>query len=43
LKNVDSASTIIHAAMEPGEGLDGDLDAWYREEHNQQMSEQPGW
>lgn len=29
--------------MEPGEGGEADLDAWYREEHNQQMSEQPGW
>ncbi|KAF2794664.1 hypothetical protein K505DRAFT_274721 [Melanomma pulvis-pyrius CBS 109.77] len=39
----DAATTIIHAAMEPGEDGEADLDAWYREEHNQQMSEQPGW
>jgi hypothetical protein len=29
--------------MEPGSGGEADLDAWYREEHNQQMSEQTGW
>jgi hypothetical protein len=31
------------AMMQPGEGGEADLDAWYRNEHNQQMSEQPGW
>ncbi|KAF2184359.1 hypothetical protein K469DRAFT_580245, partial [Zopfia rhizophila CBS 207.26] len=39
----DSATTIIMAAMEPAAGGEADLNAWYREEHNQQMSEQPGW
>ncbi|KAF2707031.1 hypothetical protein K504DRAFT_436215 [Pleomassaria siparia CBS 279.74] len=39
----DVGMTIIHAAMEPGPGGEADLEAWYREEHNQQMSEQPGW
>jgi hypothetical protein len=29
--------------MQPAKGGDSDLDAWYRDEHNQQMSEQPGW
>jgi hypothetical protein len=29
--------------MEPKPGGEADLDAWYRDEHNQQMSEQPGW
>jgi len=29
--------------MQPRTGGEADLDAWYREEHNQQMSEQPGW
>jgi hypothetical protein len=29
--------------MQPAEGGESDLDAWYRDEHNQQMSEQPGW
>jgi hypothetical protein len=29
--------------MEPQPGGEADLDAWYRDEHNQQMSEQPGW
>lgn len=31
------------AAMEPKEGGAADLDAWYREEHNEQMSKEPGW
>ncbi|KAH7125357.1 hypothetical protein B0J11DRAFT_528234 [Dendryphion nanum] len=39
----DVAKTIIWAAMEPQPGGEADLDAWYRDEHNQQMSEQPGW
>ncbi|ORY10889.1 hypothetical protein BCR34DRAFT_566188 [Clohesyomyces aquaticus] len=39
----DASTTIIMAAMEPSSGGEADLDAWYREEHNQQMSEQPGW
>lgn len=29
--------------MQPQPGGEADLDAWYRDEHNQQMSEQPGW
>ena len=29
--------------MQPSPNGAADLDAWYREEHNQQMSEQPGW
>lgn len=40
---VDAFPTMIMAAMEPAEGGEKSLDAWYREEHNQQMSEQPGW
>ncbi|KAF2467070.1 uncharacterized protein BDR25DRAFT_345234 [Lindgomyces ingoldianus] len=39
----DAATTVIMAAMEPSPGGEAELDAWYREEHNQQMSEQPGW
>jgi hypothetical protein len=31
------------AMMQPAKGGESDLDAWYRDEHNQQMSEQPGW
>jgi hypothetical protein len=31
------------ALMQPSPTGADDLDAWYREEHNQQMSEQPGW
>ena len=31
------------AMMQPAQGGEADLDAWYRDEHNQQMSEQPGW
>lgn len=29
--------------MQPAAGGEADLDSWYRDEHNQQMSEQPGW
>jgi hypothetical protein len=32
LRDTDAAKTIIYAAMEPGEGREADLDAWYREE-----------
>lgn len=39
----DAATTIIYAAMQPAPGGEADLEAWYIEEHNQQMSEQPGW
>ncbi|KAF2035553.1 hypothetical protein EK21DRAFT_53970 [Setomelanomma holmii] len=39
----DSPPAIMLAMMQPGEGKETDLDAWYRDEHNQQMSEQPGW
>ncbi|KAI4630627.1 hypothetical protein J4E80_001565 [Alternaria sp. BMP 0032] len=31
------------ALMQPSPTGAEDLDAWYREEHNQQTSEQPGW
>jgi hypothetical protein len=31
------------AMMQPRQGGEADLDAWYRDEHNQQMSEEPGW
>ena len=40
---VAATTTIIWAAMEPQAGGEADLDAWYRDEHNEQMSEQPGW
>ncbi|KAF2742407.1 hypothetical protein M011DRAFT_269283 [Sporormia fimetaria CBS 119925] len=39
----DAAQAVIYAAMEPGEGCEADLDKWYRKEHNQQMSKEPGW
>ncbi|OCL14285.1 hypothetical protein AOQ84DRAFT_281396 [Glonium stellatum] len=39
----DAFPTILSAAMEPSLGGAADLDSWYRDEHNQQMSEQPGW
>lgn len=29
--------------MEPGVGGEAGLDAWYREERDQQLSKQPGW
>ncbi|KAH7094603.1 hypothetical protein FB567DRAFT_510576 [Paraphoma chrysanthemicola] len=37
------APTILLAMMQPAQGGEAELDAWYREEHNQQMSEQTGW
>jgi hypothetical protein len=29
--------------MQPAPGGAADLDAWYRDEHNEQMSREPGW
>jgi hypothetical protein len=40
---VDLAPSILLAMMQPAQGGESELDAWYRDEHNQQMSEQPGW
>ena len=31
------------AMMQPPPGGEPELDAWYRDEHNEQMSQQPGW
>ncbi|KAF1849863.1 uncharacterized protein K460DRAFT_274033 [Cucurbitaria berberidis CBS 394.84] len=39
----DSADIIMLALMQPAPGGEADLDSWYRDEHNQQMSEQLGW
>ncbi|KAL5385190.1 hypothetical protein PMIN03_010124 [Paraphaeosphaeria minitans] len=39
----DDVTTIIYAAMQPAPGGEGDLDAWYRDEHNEQMSKEPGY
>ncbi|KAF2692206.1 hypothetical protein K458DRAFT_354521 [Lentithecium fluviatile CBS 122367] len=39
----DAATKIMYAAMQPLPGGEADLDAWYREEHNEQMSKEPGW
>lgn len=39
----EKASTILIALMQPPAGGEQELDRWYREEHNQQMSEQRGW
>jgi hypothetical protein len=39
----DIAPIIMLAMMQPREGGEADLDAWYRDEHNEQMSEEPGW
>ncbi|PVH94636.1 hypothetical protein DM02DRAFT_602184 [Periconia macrospinosa] len=39
----DATTTIIYAAMQPGPGGEADLDRWYREEHNEQMSKEPAW
>ncbi|KAI4628716.1 hypothetical protein J4E83_003269 [Alternaria metachromatica] len=42
-KTGEPAKTIMIALMQPSPTGAEDLDAWYREEHNQQTSEQPGW
>ena len=43
LNNPDLFSTIMLAGMEPKEGTADDMDAWYREEHIDQMYElEPG-
>ncbi|CAI9636452.1 unnamed protein product [Alternaria burnsii] len=42
-KSSKAAETIMVALMQPSPAGAADLDAWYREEHNQQMSEQPSW
>lgn len=34
---------LISGAVEPAEGGDDDLDRWYREEHLNQATTQPGW
>lgn len=39
----DGVDTMIYAAMQPASGGEEDLDAWYREEHNEQMSREPGY
>lgn len=39
----DGAGTMIYAAMQPKPGGEKDIDAWYREEHNEQMSKEPGY
>ena len=43
LTGADAATAIIWAVMQPSPGAEDDLDAWYRQEHNQQMSKEPGW
>ncbi|KAH7564517.1 hypothetical protein BM1_01564 [Bipolaris maydis] len=37
------AHTLLVALMQPGPDGAADLDAWYRDEHNEQMSKEPGW
>lgn len=36
-------SQILLALMQPSPGGEVDLDEWYRSEHNEQMSLEPGW
>jgi hypothetical protein len=40
---IEAAKAILVALVQPSSTGAEDLDAWYREEHNQQMSKQPGW
>ncbi|KAI0589438.1 hypothetical protein Alg130_02937 [Pyrenophora tritici-repentis] len=37
------ASAVLLALMQPTLSSAADLDAWYRQEHNAQMSKEPGW
>lgn len=39
----DLAPNILLAMMQPSPGGEVDLDEWYRSEHNEQMSHEPGW
>lgn len=43
LTAADDVNTIIYAAMQPAPGGEKDLDSWYREEHNEQMSREQGY
>ncbi|KAH7084952.1 hypothetical protein BKA63DRAFT_528813 [Paraphoma chrysanthemicola] len=43
VQSEEAAPTIMLAMMQPAQGGEAELDAWYREEHNEQMSEQIGW
>jgi len=38
-----AVATLLVALMQPKPSGAADLDAWYRTEHNQQMSKEPGW
>ena len=37
------APTLLVALMQPSPSGAADLDSWYRSEHNEQMSKEPGW
>jgi hypothetical protein len=39
----DAGIKIISAAFQPSPGKEDELDAWHREEHNEQMAKEPGW
>ncbi|RMZ69442.1 Dimeric alpha-beta barrel [Pyrenophora seminiperda CCB06] len=39
----EPAPTLLLALMQPAPSGAADLDAWYRVEHNEQMSKEPGW
>lgn len=38
-----ASPTIIVEMIQPEKGGEANLEAWYREEHNQQRSGEPGW
>ncbi|KAL5120543.1 hypothetical protein ACEQ8H_001562 [Pleosporales sp. CAS-2024a] len=38
-----AAPVILMAMIQPAPGGEADLDAWYRQEHNEQMSKEPGY
>jgi hypothetical protein len=43
IRAVEAAPVMMVAMMQPAPGGEQDLDAWYREEHNEQMSKEPGY
>lgn len=34
---------MMLAMVQPAQGGEADLDAWYKDEHNEQMSKEPGY
>jgi hypothetical protein len=39
----EAAPVMMLAMVQPAQGGEADLDAWYKDEHNEQMSKEPGY